>query len=183
MVTTEADLDVRSLARRLRDGDQAALAEAYRRWGPLVHSLALRSVGHHQDAEDITQQVFVSAWRGRRSLDPERGTLAGWLVGITRNRCADHYAARSRVTVVADPEVTRADPPGDGPEDRIMLAGLVEGLDEPRRTIIAMAFYQDQTHQAIATALDLPIGTVKSHIRRGLLHLRAHLKEVHDDAS
>lgn len=181
-MTTDAELDVHSLARRFRDGDQAALAEAYRRWGTLVHSLALRSVGQHHDAEDITQQVFVSAWRGRHTLDPDRGSLAAWLVGITRNRCADHHAARARVTVAADLEPPDEGRSSDDADDRIVLAALVDHLGEPRRTILTMAFYDDQTHQHIADALHLPLGTVKSHIRRGLLHLRRHLEEVNHDA-
>ena len=95
-VSTGEQVDVDDLATRLRDGSRDALAEAYREWSSLVHTLALRSLGNHHDAEDVTQQVFVAAWRSRHTLRPERGTVAGWLVGITRHTVADTHAKRTR---------------------------------------------------------------------------------------
>lgn len=175
-----------ALARRLKDGERAALAEAYAQWGSLIHSIALRSLRHHHDAEDVTQQVFVSAWRGRHTLDPERGSLVAWLVGITRHRCADHHASRGRLpTVSPDPTTLPASernaaPPTPDPTDQIVLTALIDGLGEPRRTIVRLAFFEDQTHEAIATSLGMPLGTVKSHVRRGLMHLRKHLEEVRE---
>ena len=96
MHTDERGVDTSDLAVRLRDGSPDALAEAYDRWASLVHTLALRSLGSHHDAEDVTQQVFVSAWRSRHTLRPERGSVPGWLVGITRHRIADVHAQRAR---------------------------------------------------------------------------------------
>jgi RNA polymerase sigma-70 factor (ECF subfamily) len=163
--------------------DRDALAEAYRRFGALVHTLATRSVGSHHDAEDITQQVFVALWRSRRSLDPAAGSLAGWLATVTRRRCADHHAARARrerdeqaVAAVATRGTT-----GTRPEDateRVVLAHELQALGDPRATIIRMAILEDRRQQDIADALGLPLGTVKSHIRRGLLDLRNRLEEV-----
>ena len=72
-MSTGEQVDVDDLAVRLRDGSRDALAEAYREWSSLVHTLALRSLGNHHDAEDVTQQVFVAAWRSRHTLRPERG--------------------------------------------------------------------------------------------------------------
>lgn len=88
---TEAEL-----ARGLSAGDEACLAAAYRRWSPLVHTLARRSLGDAKEAEDVTQQVFIGVWRGRRGYRPERGTLTGWIVGITRRKIADALIARTR---------------------------------------------------------------------------------------
>lgn len=179
------DVDpVREWGRRLQNGDHTAMAEAFDRWSPLVHTLALRAVGNHHDAEDVTQQVFISAWRGRQTFDPERGSPAAWLIGITRRRCADLHAARAREPVAIGTEldhdrVARE----DHAADRLLVAGLIAGLDEPRRTIMGLALYDELTHESIARTLDLPLGTVKSHVRRGLLHLRARLEEVHDESS
>ena len=171
------------LMQRVAADDRDALAEAYSRFGGLVHTLALRSVGSHHDAEDITQQVFVALWRSRSSLDPRAGSLAGWLATVTRRRCADHHAARSRrdrderAVAAVVPDVGGRAHPEDA-TDRVVLAHQLQALGEPRATIIRMAVVEDRRQQEVADALGLPLGTVKSHIRRGLLDLRNRLEEV-----
>lgn len=175
------------LARWLQDGDRSALAEIFRRWSPLVFTIALRSLRDRSDAEDVTQQVFVAAWRSRHSLIVSESALPGWLVGITRHRVADRYAAHARDRRNQSAVEALPDRSGPGQEerlvDRLVLADELDRLDDPRRTILRLAFYEDQTHQQIATVLGLPLGTVKSHVRRGLLHLRTRLEEVTDGAS
>ena len=189
-VSTGEQVDVDDLAVRLRDGSRDALAEAYREWSSLVHTLALRSLGNHHDAEDVTQQVFVAAWRSRHTLRPERGTVAGWLVGITRHKVADMHAKRARqardAAAVAAHELpqrarghhpTTSWPPGSCSHDELGRLG------EPRGTVVRMAFLEDLTHEEIARRLELPLGTVKSHVRRGLTRLRTRLEEVNRDPS
>jgi len=188
-VSTGEQVDVDDLAARLRDGSRDALAEAYREWSSLVHTLALRSLGNHHDAEDVTQQVFVSAWRSRHTLRPDRGSVAGWLVGITRHTLADAHARRARqardaaaVAAHAAPEALAA-PPDDQLASRLVLHDELGRLGEPRGTVVRMAFLEDLTHEQIAERLDLPLGTVKSHVRRGLTRLRNRLEEVNRDPS
>jgi RNA polymerase sigma-70 factor (ECF subfamily) len=171
------------LVELLRAGDRDALAEVYHRWSTLVHSIALRSLGNHHDAEDVTQQVFVSAWRSRESLRPGVGSLPGWLAAITRRRCADLHAAKSRDrrNALAVAQVSERDtgpPESDLVTDRVVIAQELAELGDPRATVIRLAVIEGRTHEDVAAHLGLPLGTVKSHVRRGLLHLRNRLKEV-----
>lgn len=176
---TESDADV---GHAFAAGEERALAEAYARWGSLVHTIALRGCGNAADAEDITQQVYVSAWRGRFRFSPAAGTLPAWLVGITRHEIADHYARRSR-TVPTSPlpagEVRTADAGtpalDDQLTDRLLLADELHRLGEPQGPVLRLAFFDQLSHTEIAGRLGLPLGTVKSHIRRGLDRLRARL--------
>lgn len=172
------------IAVELNAGSRDALAEAYRRWSSLVYTIALRALGSHHDAEDVAQQVFVSAWRGRHTLRPGPEALPGWLVGITRHRVADLQAQRMRAArnVEAVASVTVRDRGGGAVEEdlpvRLMLAHELERMGEPRASVVRMALVEDRPQDEIAQRLGLPIGTVKSHVRRGLLHLRSQLEEV-----
>ncbi|MFN8077861.1 MAG: sigma-70 family RNA polymerase sigma factor [Kineosporiaceae bacterium] len=166
-------------------GDEHALALAYERWSALVHGLAVRSLGAGTDAEDVTQQTFVSAWTARSSYRADSGPLAAWLVGIARHRIADAHAARARQARLESAVVTTADHPASAggatpfdpaAEDRIVLLDELRQLDQPQRGIMELAFFHDLTHDQIARHLGLPLGTVKSHIRRTLARLRTRLR-------
>src|SRR5664279_3659412 len=91
-VMTDEDVtnEVR-MTRAFITGDESALADIYRRWSSLIFTLAVRSLGDHGDAEDVTQKVFVSAWTGRAGFKPDRSSLSAWLVGIAKNKIADTH--------------------------------------------------------------------------------------------
>jgi RNA polymerase sigma-70 factor (ECF subfamily) len=164
-------------------GEEWALRAAYDRFSPLVHTIAVRTLGNAADAEDVTQQVFVKAWRGASAFDPARGALGAWLVGITRNAVADQLRARERQRNLSD-RVTAAVPmQREGSEhstdtvvDAVLVADELAALGEPQRQILRMAFYGGFTHDQIAAHMDIPLGTVKSHIRRSLQRLRRRLE-------
>ena len=175
-VHDEPGADTAELATSLTAGSPDALAEIYRLWSSLVHTIALRSLGDPADAEDVTQQVFVRAWRGRDTFDPERGTLVGWLVGITRRQVSDRLSTRVRDLRVAD-RAGRSTGPVPAPEpdrvvDAVVVADELEKLAPQVRAVLRLAFFDDLTHQQIAAVTGLPLGTVKSQLRRGMDRLR-----------
>jgi RNA polymerase sigma-70 factor (ECF subfamily) len=163
-------------------GDERALAWAYERWAGLVHGIAARSLGSPADAEDVTQQVFVSAWTGRAGYRPSEGPLPAWLVGITRHRIADAFARRqreerARVAALGVAEVAPVSTAFDThAEDRLVLLEELARVGEPQRGIMELAFFHDLTHEQISQRTGLPLGTVKSHIRRTLVRLRTRLE-------
>ncbi len=161
-------------------GIEGSLEECYRRWAPLVNTLAWRLLGTSSEAEEVTQQVFVTAWRGRRTFHPELGSFPAWLVGNTRHRVLDRQRGRAReVRLVRAVQHEAAERDSiEAPEvvmDRLLLAEEISKLPDPRRSILKLAFYDGYTHAEISDRLGLPIGTVKSHARRALLHLRQRL--------
>ncbi len=174
------DAEQEALSARFAAGEEGALASAYEQLAPLVYTLARRSLGDVQDAEDVTQQVFLAAWRGRAGYRMERGPLAGWIVGITRHVIVDALAARTRR---ADTERALASRHADairnlnGDEsdlalNRVLVQEKLTVLSPVQRRLVRMAIYGDMTQAKIAEATGLPLGTVKSHIRRGFQALR-----------
>jgi RNA polymerase sigma factor (sigma-70 family) len=173
------------VAQRFRAGDESALAMAYERWAGQVHGMAVRALGNGPDAEDVTQQTFVAAWTGRARYSAASGPLPAWLVGICRHKIADTWAKLERQRRSADAAAADAlaRPGGGATEgldgavaDRVLLLGELNRIGQPQRRIIELAFFEDLTHTQIADRTGIPLGTVKSHIRRTLERLRDRLE-------
>jgi RNA polymerase sigma factor (sigma-70 family) len=165
------------LAERLRDSDEKALRTAYERHGAAVLYLAQRMLGNRADAEDVTQLTFVAAWSGRDTFDPQRGTMLAWLLGIARRKTIDRIRSSARDDRVAESVRAQVAPPEEPerPErivDRLVVADELGRLPTEQRRTLELAFFDDLTHPQIAAVTGLPLGTVKSHIRRGLANLR-----------
>ena len=157
-------------------GDPVALRQVYDRYGGMIQRIGMLSLRDHHDAEDLVQQVFVRAWRGRAGYDPSRGALGSWLIGITRRQIADRFAERNqrrRVLAAAEQEIPPpVQSPPEGVIDRVVIADGINQLSPEQRTVLRLAFYHGLTHTEISSTTGIPVGTVKSHIRRGLARLR-----------
>ncbi|MCK2140205.1 sigma-70 family RNA polymerase sigma factor [Streptomyces sp. WAC00276] len=174
------------IADGIRAGDARCLALAYQRWGGMVQGLATRSLGDPLEAEDVTQQVFLAAWRGGAHYRPERGPLAAWLVGIARHKIADALASRTRRSVLtaAAASLPQGPDPAAQPEiclDRVLVRAELARLPDPHRRVLWMAYFGELTQAEIAARTGLPLGTVKSHARRGLHRLRASLERAESE--
>lgn len=177
------DDDQTSLVAEFKAGEERAMAVIYQRWARLVYSMSLRSLGDTAEAEDVTQKVFVAAWLGRHRFDPQRANLSAWLVGIAKHTIADAHARIARekrdqavMVETIDRELAVW---SDDIADRLLIADELAQLPEMPRRIMQLAFYDHLTHSQVATRLQMPLGTVKSHIRRSLDRLRTRL-EVND---
>ncbi len=164
-------------------GGDDALRLVYDRYGALVHTLCRRVVDPATSA-DVTQEVFVAAWRSRSSYDPGRGGLAGWLATIARNKLTDHFRSVGRRPLLsvstAGAEGPSFDPTLDLDRlaDRLVLADALAQLAPRARTVVELSFYQGLTTAEIAERCGLPLGTVKSDLRRSLERMRHHLGRV-----
>jgi RNA polymerase sigma factor (sigma-70 family) len=178
-ITDESAWDARFIA-----GDERALEHVYRRWSPVVFTLAIRSLGDRSDAEDVTQKTFVSAWTSRASFDPSRARLSTWLVVIAKRRIADTHEARTRIRALQQ-QLQRVTRPDDlaVPEvdlgDTLLVAQEIDLLEPDAKRVMRLAFFDDLTHQEISRRLNMPLGTVKSHIRRSLERMRRRLEVTH----
>ena len=183
MVNDEPQTPVGLLATRLAAGDEGALREAYQRWSRLIHTIARSSLGSSADADDVTQQVFIAAWKSRATLRTSDEALPAWLIGICRMKVIDALRARSRGFRNEEAMASEAlDAPVvqglDGVIDSVVVRDALAALGDPRGRILTMVYLEDKTHDDVARQLSFPLGTVKSHVRRGLERLRSVFEEV-----
>ncbi len=161
----------------------SALGTLYDRYAGLVYGLALRVLGTPAEAEDLTQEIFVTL-STKCDYDPARGSLSTFLVTLTRSRAIDKIRARTRTTRFL--ESWSAQPLADdwaaSPLDALSIAecsarvrSALDGLPEMQRRVLEMAYYKGLSQSEIATELETPLGTVKSWARRGLFSLRESL--------
>ncbi len=169
-----------SLLAGLAVGDHDAGTVFVRRFQNRVFGLAVSLVGDPALAEDIAQEALTRAWRHAQAFDPRRGSVAVWLLTITRNLAID--ALRMRRADPTDPDVFAAldlTTQGGGPDDLAMrshdtarLRGALAGLPtEQRRALVLAAFY-GRTAKEIGESEGIPLGTAKTRIRAGMLKLR-----------
>jgi len=171
---------------RIAAGDQSAVPECISRYGTLIWSLARRRLASRQDAEDAVQDVFVDLWRSADRFDPLVAEEITFVAMIARRRVIDTLRRRTGLPQAAVDAAAIADVPD--PADDASVGRRLELGDEARladehldqlkpeeQRLIRLSVYDDLSHAAIAEHTGLPLGTVKSHIRRGLDSLRLKL--------
>ena len=175
------------LVQRAQKGDTAAFEELMTAHEKQVYGVALRMTGQREDAADVTQEVFLAAWKNMCTFRGQ-GSFAGWLYRLTANACIDHLRREKRrrtvpLTRLDDEEQELELPdPSPGPEEqaerterRAALRRAVAQLPEDQRTVLLLRETGGLSYQEIAGTLNIPAGTVKSRIARARLQLREQL--------
>ena len=182
------DRDAAAVEAQFVSGDEHGLKAAYDGYGAMVFSFCRRRLGYDAAAE-ATQDVFVSAWKSRQRFDPAKGSLAGWLTGIARFKVIDSLRASGRLpdptdedlldrvvnTASEDPEIGRI-------AEQMLVAEALDSLSARARKSVELAFFSQMTHQEIAEATGVPLGTVKSDIRRALQQMQRDLEGFDEPA-
>ena len=147
-------------------GDMAAMQACIDNYGPLIWSLARRFTPNAADAEDAVQEVFLALWQHAERFDPEKGAEVTFVSMIARRRLIDRGRSRQRETARIEKVKAQAVPMATAPSQE------PEILEEAQR---ALAIHGGYTHDEIARITELPLGTVKTHARRGLMRVREAL--------
>lgn len=175
--------DLPQLLRAVSHRDEAALGTLYDLTASKVYGLARTMLGTAADAEEVVGDVYVQVWKSAASFDPARGSVLAWLLMICRSRALDLLRQR-RARVSAESSALSgseesADPAPEELLRQVQLGTTIHralgALTPLRRQLVAFAFFRGMSHQEIASAVQLPVGTVKSHLRRSLHSLRAAL--------
>jgi RNA polymerase sigma-70 factor (ECF subfamily) len=172
------------LVARMAHGDEAALARFYELTLARVHALALRIAGRRDLAEEICVETYWQAWREAARFDAARGQVMAWLMVMTRTRALDALRRLDPAASCPDPEsrIENEAAPDASPLDRLMaaeqagaLGRALAALTPVQRQMVGLAFYKDLSHQEISDQTGLPLGTVKSHLKRAQDALRTAL--------
>ena len=182
----DVELENLLLLRLIKDGDEFALSKLYDNTVRLVYSLIIRILKNAQDSEEVTQEVFFSVWEKAFTFDSSKGSVMGWIISIARNKALDrlrskkHREKAQEITLVENMLTeSRTDTENDDvsqqllqkeSSDSVNMATKILPKDEQK--LIELAFYDGFTHSKIADYLDMPLGTVKTKIRRAVSRLR-----------
>jgi len=175
-----------SLIQRCLQGDQSAWDAIVRQHWRKVFNVAYKFVGRHDEAEDLTQDIFLKIFKSLDTFD-RRANFQTWLISVSRNLCIDHYRSvrKERQTIdrgidpnTLSPTSAEADPSaGLEQRDRVeLLRQAMSALPETLRTAVLMRDIQELSYQEIADRLRLPEGTVKSRINRGRTELARQIR-------
>jgi RNA polymerase sigma factor, sigma-70 family len=180
-----------SLIEQCLAGDQSAWEQVVRQNWRKVFNVAYKFVGKHDEAEDLTQDIFLKIFRALSTFD-RRANFQTWIISISRNLCIDHYRSvrKERQTIARDVDSSDLQPATSerGPYQvaehldlRAQLRQALETLPVTLRTAVVLRDLQELSYQEIADRLGLPEGTVKSRINRGRIELAHQLKRLQEN--
>lgn len=172
---------------RVIEGDQRAFATLYDRFSPPLFALMRQMLDDETDAEDVLQEGFLYLWKRAQSFDPSRGKAFTWAMVIFRHKAIDRIRSRTRraqmseraaieLPVMFADSPARADDSAAATDRQSILSKALHALPAEQRNLIECAFLKGLSHHSIAESFGLPLGTVKTKIRRGLMVLRDSLK-------
>jgi RNA polymerase sigma-70 factor (ECF subfamily) len=177
------------LIARCLDGDQAAWDEIVRHHRRKVFNIAYKFTGRHDEAEDLTQEIFLKIFRSLHTFD-RRANFQTWLVSVSRNLCIDHYRSVRKERETIDHDIDAADlAPAAGLSayarleqlDRVaLLRRALAALSPDLRRAVTLRDIRELSYQEIASELDLPEGTVKSRINRGRTELARQIQRLRE---
>ena len=177
--TSDSDL-LRAMAR----GDEAALAACYDRYRLILFGLIVRILNDRAEAEDVLQETFLQVWRRANDFDENRGRAFTWLVTIARSRALDRLRSHgSRERIAAEAAAEPRDVMGDASaetlrsEEAVVVRRALIELPEEQQRALLLAYFEGLTQTEIATRLGIPLGTVKTRVRSGMIRLRELLRD------
>lgn len=164
-----------ALIGRVQQRDQVAMTVIFDRYGTMVYSVALRVLKDPAGAEDVMQQIFFEVWQNPRNFAAGRGSLAGWLAVVSRNRAVDVLRRRKPSDSVEEVELAAETNLAAEAERNIMMEKVrthLDALPRDQQHQVQLAFFEGLSHSEIAAQTGVPLGTVKSRIRSALISLR-----------
>jgi RNA polymerase sigma-70 factor (ECF subfamily) len=184
---------IERLIQRCLQGDQAAWETIVRQHWRKVFNVAYKFVGRHDEAEDLTQDIFLKIFKSLDTFD-RRANFQTWLISVSRNLCIDHYRSVRKERKTIDRDVNASDLSPVSPDaspmaaleqaDRVaLLRRALTALPPALRTAVTMRDLQELSYQEIAERLQLPEGTVKSRINRGRSELARQIQKLRSEES
>ena len=177
--------DVR-LMQRIADGDAEALRLLYDRHSAVLFAICVRIIRDRSEAEQLLIDIYTELWERGDRYDATRGKPLTYLVTLSRSRAIDRFRARKKnspmsLDAIESPQATSDNSPGPlentlAGERRVLVNQALRTLEPSQRQAVELAFYDGLSHSEIATKLDKPLGTIKTHIRQGLIRLRDALR-------
>lgn len=171
-----------TILQRIAAGEKAAVDDCLREYSGLVWTLASRSCRCGADAEDAAQDIFLEIWQNANCFDPQKASEATFVSMLARRRLVDRYRKETSAPDMVSMETSTIELVGDG-NDQVEIAdeaskaaSCFRKLPESQQSILGFSIHQGKAHSWISAALNMPLGTVKTHARRGLLQLRDCMK-------